>query len=203
MRELREWIDAVTPAQGLRPEVSDLVVIAWAGLRQRAWFHHGAALPSAPEPGTLVPAMELRTQPMPTTSEWSQAGEAAAALFGIRVSPHLTAPAVADLVATVTAKATELAPAAAALVPAIETAYRRMALDPNGDSAPARHRADDLGAGPAAAPAARGRARAGAGGSAPRRRRDSGRALARLGPGGHDGVDRRSSGSGWTRSPPP
>ena len=65
VRELRDWIDAVTPAQGLRPEVSDLVVIAWAGLRQRAWFHHGAALPSAPEPGSLMPAMELRTQPMP------------------------------------------------------------------------------------------------------------------------------------------
>jgi hypothetical protein len=34
--ELRTWIDAVTPAHGLRPEVADLVIITWASLRQRA-----------------------------------------------------------------------------------------------------------------------------------------------------------------------
>ena len=49
--ELRDWIEAVRPSQGLRPEVADLVIIAWAALRQRAWFSTGAPCPPCPTPG--------------------------------------------------------------------------------------------------------------------------------------------------------
>lgn len=137
VNELRGWIDAVQPSQGLRPEVSDLVIIAWAALRQRAWFQHGVALPTAPEPGALTPAMELRTQPMPTTSEWSEAVAVAAALFGINSSPHLTAPAVAGLVEAVHTAASEGASVAPGLVTELEQAYRRVGIDIS-DSDPQR-----------------------------------------------------------------
>ncbi len=127
--DLRAWIDAVKPAHGLRPEVSDLVIIAWAALRQRAWFHHGAALPGAPEPGDVRPGMELRTQPMPTPSEWSSATSVAAALLGVPAAAHLTAPGVADFVGKVVDAASARAADAPGLVAAVEAAYRRMRLD--------------------------------------------------------------------------
>ncbi|MDT0212470.1 hypothetical protein Q9R29_01105 [Rothia sp. ARF10] len=130
--ELRGWIDAVRPAHGLRPEVSDLVIIAWAALRQRAWFQHGAALQTPPEPGSLTPAMELRTQPMPTASEWSEAIAVAAALFGITSSPHLTAPAVAGLVDAVKSAADQGVAVAPGLVTELEQAYRRTGVDTAG-----------------------------------------------------------------------
>ncbi len=126
--ELRRWVDAVQPAQGLRPEVGDLVILTWAALRQRAWFQHGSPLSTVPDPGSLTPGMELRTQPMPTPAEWDAARSAAAALFGVNVSPHLTASAVADLVTSSTTKARELAQDAPGLVSALETANGRLGL---------------------------------------------------------------------------
>ena len=126
--ELREWIAAVTPAHGLRDEVADLVVITWAALRQRAWFHHGAALPTAPDPGSLAAAMELRTQDLPTPEAWTAARTTAGAMLGVPAAAYLTAPAVADLVGKVTGTAGELAKHAPDLVTAVETAYRRLGL---------------------------------------------------------------------------
>jgi hypothetical protein len=127
--ELRTWIDAVTPAHGLRPEVADLVIITWASLRQRAWFAHGAALGAVPDPGQLTPAMELRTQAMPSASEWSAASSMAAALFGINSSAHLTAPAVADFVEKVVERATALSGSAPGLVSALESALRSAGIE--------------------------------------------------------------------------
>ncbi len=127
--ELRRWIDEVKPPQGLRPEVSDLVIITWAALRQRAWFEHGSPLDTAPEPGGLRPSMELRTQPMPTSSEWATATRVAAELFGVHAAAHLTAPAVADFEEKVKEAANQLAPAAPALVSALEDAYRKLGLN--------------------------------------------------------------------------
>lgn len=126
--ELRAWIDDVKPAQGLRPEVSDLVIITWAALRQRAWFQHGAPLSAVPEPGALAPSMELRTQPMPTAGEWSAATAAAGGLLGITGAPHLTAPAVADFERKATEAAKELSSAAPTHVAAIEAAYSRLGV---------------------------------------------------------------------------
>lgn len=130
--ELRRWIDDVKPAQGLRQEVSDLVIITWAALRQRAWFQHGQALGAVPDPGTLAPSMELRTQPMPTTTEWTDATAVAGALLGVHGATHLTAPAVADFVHQVTEKAKELAVDAPGLVRAVESANSRVGV-PGGD----------------------------------------------------------------------
>ena len=87
VRELRGWIEAMSPPKGLREEVSDLVVLAWAALRGRAWFSYGAPIPT-PAPGALRPEMEARIQPMPTPAEWSGAVTRAAALLGVHASPY-------------------------------------------------------------------------------------------------------------------
>ena len=128
INELRGWIDAVEPKQGLRPEVSDLVIITWAALRQRAWYQHGVPLPAVPDPGSLQPSMELRTQPLPSPNAWSDAVTLAASMLGITVSPHMTAPTVAEFVAKVKDDVTALSMPATELVSVLESAYARIGL---------------------------------------------------------------------------
>src|SRR5205807_161653 len=67
--QVRGWIQALRPAYGLRPEVEDLVILAWGALRQRAWYHHGTAI-EAPNPGAVRDEMELRPQPLPAPEDW-------------------------------------------------------------------------------------------------------------------------------------
>ena len=92
---IRGWIDAMRPQLGLREEVADLVMLAWAALRQRAWYQHGASIP-APRPGTTRPDMELKPEPLPLPADWQTATSRAESLFGIRVNPYLTAAGVAN-----------------------------------------------------------------------------------------------------------
>lgn len=125
--EVRRWIEQVTPARGLRPEVSDLVVLAWGLLRQRSWWHRGASI-EAPDPGKLLPEMELRLQPMPTPSEWAAATTGAAELLGVPASPFLTPQAVATLVTQVRDEAKAHAAPAQKLVGELERAYGRLGL---------------------------------------------------------------------------
>ena len=54
-KHLRPWIDAITPTMELRDEVADLVILAWAALRQRAWYLHGAPVAAAGQGDVGVP----------------------------------------------------------------------------------------------------------------------------------------------------
>ncbi len=126
---LRAWIDAMRPELGLRDEVADLVVLAWAALRQRAWYHHGAAIP-APKPGQSRPEMELRTEPLPTPDDYRLAVGRAAAVFGLVANPYLTAPAVAELTERLRTDVVARVDVATALVPKVEDAYAKLGLDP-------------------------------------------------------------------------
>ena len=137
--DLRRWINDITPRRGLRPEVSDLVILAWALLRQRAWYHHGAPIP-APLPGKVLSEMELRLQAMPTQSEWTGATRAAGELFGIHASPYLTPQAVASLAEEVKAKVASLVGPAQALVTHVEDAYKRLDLATEGQTGRASDR---------------------------------------------------------------
>ncbi len=56
---IRDWIDALSPKVGLREDVMDLIALAWAELRQRAWYQHGGPI-TPPKPGSARPEMELR-----------------------------------------------------------------------------------------------------------------------------------------------
>ncbi len=126
--DLRGWIAEVQPARGLRPEVTDLVVIGWALLRQRAWYHHGAPVPT-PSPGQLQPGMELRQQEMPTSEQWTEAVAKSGQLFGISEQRFMTAAAVAKLAEQVKEAAAEKAPPAQALVIALQDAAKQAGLD--------------------------------------------------------------------------
>ncbi len=129
--QVRGWIDAMTPPLGLRDEVADLVILAWAALRQRAWYHHGGAIP-APKPGQVKPEMELRPEPLPSPDDWNLAVTRAASLFGIAANQYLTAPGVADLTEQLKLLAASRGDAAAALVTAVAEAYRQAGLAADG-----------------------------------------------------------------------
>ena len=124
---IRGWIDAMRPKLGLREEVADLVVLAWAALRQRAWYQHGASIP-APRPGTTRPDMELRPEPLPSPPDWQTATSRAESLFGIRVNPYLTAAGVAEFTESLRSHVDTLADPAGVLVARVEKAYRHLGL---------------------------------------------------------------------------
>jgi hypothetical protein len=104
-------------------------VLAWAALRQRAWYHHGAPIPP-PRPGQARPEMELRPEPLPAQEDWDRAVERAGRLFGVVGTPYLTAPAAAELTERVRTQAAAVAAVAADLVGQLESAYSRLGLDP-------------------------------------------------------------------------
>lgn len=127
--QLREIIDLTEPKRGLRPEVSDLIIIAWGLLRQRAWFRHGGAMAAAPAPGSLDPSMELRPQPMPTEAEWEKARQIAGQVFGIEASKYRTPAAVAGLSEAVRTLARNNVGDMEALVRELEAAANRLRYD--------------------------------------------------------------------------
>lgn len=129
--DLRRWIDAVHPPAGLRREVSDLVIIAWALLRQRAWYHYGAPI-DAPDPGKVADTVELRQLPMPTQGEWEAAVEAAGAIFGVHEARLLTPQRLASLTEKVRERTSELTGPATALTEHIEQAYERLGIHTDG-----------------------------------------------------------------------
>lgn len=129
--QVREWIDAMRPALGLRDEVSDVIVLSWAALRQRAWYHHGAPI-EPPKPGQARPEMELRPEPLPSPTDWDAAVRRAADLFGVPANPYLTAPAVAQLTERVRVGAAQVMEAATALEARLSDAYARVSVGTEG-----------------------------------------------------------------------
>lgn len=126
--DLRAAIEAVEPPRGLRAEVSDLVVLGWGLLRQRAWFNHGGPIPT-PAPGSLQSAMELRPQPMPTTDDWAKARDVGQRVFGIASTSFMTPTSVAKLAEEVRAYAGQNSAHANALVGALDDVASRLAFD--------------------------------------------------------------------------
>lgn len=129
---LRQAIQDTTPAPGLRPEVTDLIILGWALLRQRSWFQHGSPIP-APAPGKLQDGMELRLQPMPSAEDWAAAVRTVQLMFQHSLSPFLTAREMDRAAEEVRARAASSLRIARDLVSALEAVEQkadgRLALD--------------------------------------------------------------------------
>jgi len=129
VRELRGWIRDTPQGKGLPVEAVDLVVLAWAALRQRGWWISGAPLPTPPAPGRLNDLMELRQQPMPSQEAWEKATTLSSGLLGTPAAPKLVSPsALAGFEQAVAAEVGALAPGQPDLIAAIETAWARMGI---------------------------------------------------------------------------
>ena len=118
----------MTPPYGLQDEVADLVILAWAALRIRAWYERGGPVPP-PRPGSARPEMELRPEPLPAPADWKKATSRAEALFGLHANAYLTAAGVAELTADIQQTIDNLTDNASVLVPQIENSYHRLGLD--------------------------------------------------------------------------
>ena len=125
--QIRAWVDAMRPELGLRDDVADLVVLAWAALRQRAWYQHGSSIP-APRPGATRPDMELRPEPLPVPADWQAATSRAQVLFGIQVNPYLTAAGLAQFTESLRTRVDAMADSAATLAQRVELAYQHLGL---------------------------------------------------------------------------
>jgi hypothetical protein len=126
---LRTWINAMPPQAGLRPEVTDLIICAWAVLHTRAWYRYGGPVVPAPTPGALAPEMELRPERLPAAGDWEAAVERAAALFRTVANPYLTGQAVTELTQSVGERAGQLKTAAGELVSSLQAVYQRFGMD--------------------------------------------------------------------------
>lgn len=124
---VREWISAMEPPYGLRDEVADLIVLAWAALRQRAWYHYGSPVPP-PGPGKVRPEMELRPEPLPAPADWELAARRAGEIFGIQVNPYLTAAGVAALAGQLGERASAAADVVYHLASQVEAAYQHLGI---------------------------------------------------------------------------
>lgn len=129
---LRRWIRETTPAPGLRTEVADLVICAWAILQGRAWYRYGSALEAAPKPGSLTSEMELRPEALPDAAAWRSAVDRAGAMFGINANTYLTGSAVSELATQIRKRIAELSADSRGLVEALSEAYRRLGLPLDG-----------------------------------------------------------------------
>jgi hypothetical protein len=128
VKRMRGWIAAVSPPAGLRPDVSDLIICAWAVLHTRAWYRSGGSI-AAPAPGALTGDMELRPEPLPDPDNWRLAVERAGGLFGVNANPYLTGQSVAELTEAVGDRARQLNGPVSELVTVIDATYRRFDLE--------------------------------------------------------------------------
>ncbi len=129
VEQLRGWLAAEEPRYGLRTEVADLVVSAWAVLRNRAWYRGGSPVVPRPEPGRIGADLELRPEPLPTVGDWDLAAKRVQAIFGALANRYLTGAAVAELAEQVRERLRPLVGPVDGLVRALERAYREMGLD--------------------------------------------------------------------------
>lgn len=131
---LRGWIDEVDPRVGLRREVAELVICAWAVLSGRAWYRHGGPVVPAPPPGQLTDDMELRPERLPAAGDWELAVPRVQALFGIPANQFLTGTAVTELTERVTEAAARLTEPADLLAQRLTKAYAQLGLPSDADT---------------------------------------------------------------------
>ena len=131
---LRGWIRDDQPKSGLRNEVADLVIAAWAVEQGRAWYRHGSPLVPAPKPGQFSDEIELRPEPLPSTGDWQVAVSRAAALLGVTGSTFLTGAAVTELTTEVRNRLAPHSAAARSLPGIIEQAYGRLGISADSTS---------------------------------------------------------------------
>ena len=104
VRNLRRWMNE-PKHMGLPKEAENLVILTYALQANLSFFLHGAAFEASL--GNLPDLCILRAVDLPPPDLWKRAIDRAASIFGLAVSPHLSASNVASLVTQVKNKASE------------------------------------------------------------------------------------------------
>lgn len=125
--QIKDTIRGTDLGEGLDEQMVDTIVLAWALLDQRAWYHYQA--PTAPPvPGRADRAMELRAQEMPDDGEWTAAVRRAGAIFGLSTTPYKSAGNVTALAHDVHEKAATLNQPAQRLLQAVGATHEHRSL---------------------------------------------------------------------------
>ena len=122
----------MTPALGLRDEVADLVILAWAALRTRAWYLHGGAIYRRRSRVRCGRTWSCGLSRCLTRLTGRRPRPDAEALFASHVNPYLTAAGVTELAARVSDNVECPAEPAIGLVPRWSSAYRQLGLPEDG-----------------------------------------------------------------------
>ncbi|WP_280439728.1 BREX-2 system ATPase PglY [Nocardia cyriacigeorgica] len=77
---LGDWIDLPQP-RGLEPHIANLVIASFAEMDDRIWVRGGVPI-DAPELTKILPGDALRTQPLPSESDWDTARNRFEVIFG-------------------------------------------------------------------------------------------------------------------------
>ncbi|MCZ2526977.1 hypothetical protein [Streptomyces sp. HB2AG] len=108
VEDIRRWITGEPLGHsGLDPQVTNLLIAAYALLDDRAWVLHSGQERTAPELQGIGPGWGLRSQLLPDDAEYATARERAAHLFGVSSKPRPYARNVNRLAEEVGAKAKE------------------------------------------------------------------------------------------------
>jgi hypothetical protein len=97
-KRLREWIDE-PERMGLPKEVQNLLILIFGAQAQFSFYFHGQVYQAGV--GDLPDELELRTQRLPSETDWKEAVRRAGQIFGLAPRQLLNAPNVAAFAAEV------------------------------------------------------------------------------------------------------
>lgn len=117
--DLRRWLDEPSP-RGLPAEAANTVILAYADAQNLTFWLHGGPAPSAATVGSIDDACELRTQALPSETQWKAATAVADKVFGVVGSPLVNARNVAAFVPALRDKAAAAAAGVRDLLAALD-----------------------------------------------------------------------------------
>jgi len=129
VEDIRKWITKDLGYTGLDPQITNLLIAAYALLDDRAWVYHSGPETAAPDLTSIVPGWALRSQPLPSADEYASARERAARLFGVSAKPNPYARNVNKLAEDVRTKATAYEEAVGGVRAALERHAALLGLD--------------------------------------------------------------------------
>jgi hypothetical protein len=125
--QLRGWVDEEQP--GMPESVQDLVIACYAVQADRAWARTGGPVMTPPELGAIRPEFVLRSQELPSQSEFGEGARRAEGIFGAARQPVRSNRASNAITRDVRRRAGELLTAAEALTEALEMHAETLGLD--------------------------------------------------------------------------
>ncbi|WP_067565329.1 BREX-2 system ATPase PglY [Nocardia acidivorans] len=125
--KLNDWTD-LPNKRGLEPHIANLVIASFAEMDDRIWVR-GTPLDEAPELNRIQPGDTLRTQPLPSESEWDTARNRFEVLFGEKAPTLLRGGPAQQFARRIAAVATTFQDPATRLVEQLEKHAEFLRLD--------------------------------------------------------------------------
>jgi hypothetical protein len=144
VQRVRHWLEEPR-ARGLTREAQNLVILTWALQTDRSFHLYGSTTAVEGSIERLQDELEVRTQRLPEEALWTAATQRAGKLFGVSVSPHRSAQAMALLARAVDERIQKVQQSVVSYARQLDVALSRLSVDPHGSERLATaHAARDL-----------------------------------------------------------